>query len=265
MKKRINVLILSSLLLLVSGLVTASAQQFNVLLFTKTAGWHHSSIHDGVTAMRKLAARHDFAMQWEENADRVITDDYLKQFDAVVFINTTGDIFNDEQQKVFERFIQGGKGFVGVHAASDTEYDWPWYGKLVGHYFEIHPANQTAVLVKQDNNFPGMKGFDERHLFTDEFYGFLPANVEGLNYLLTIDESTYDPSADWGAKKTQGMGEFHPIAWYHEFDGGRSFYTGLGHIPGVYEDDVFLQHLYGGIYWAATGKGIESDGAQATK
>lgn len=234
-----------------------AAKQFNVLLFTKTAGWHHASIHDSVTAMRFLAARHDFGLEWHEYAGLVINDEYLSKFDAVVLINTTGDIFNQEQQQAFERFIQSGKGFVGVHAASDTEYDWEWYGKLVGHYFEIHPANQTAVLVKQNDSFPGMSAFDDRHLWTDEFYGFLPANVDDLNYLLTIDESTYDPAADWGDKKSEGMGEFHPMAWYHEFDGGRSFYTALGHIPAVYEDEVFLQHLYGGIYWAATGKGIE--------
>ena len=256
MKKSYLAIIAAGLLSLANG-TAVSAKQFNILLFTKTAGWHHASIHESVTAMRELAARHDFGLEWHEFADLVINDDYLSKFDAVVLINTTGDIFNEEQQRAFQRFIQSGKGFVGVHAASDTEYEWEWYGKLVGHYFEIHPSNQTAVLVKQDNTFPGMSAFEERHLFTDEFYNFLPANTENLNYLLTIDESTYDASADWGSKKSDGMGEFHPIAWYHEFDGGRSFYTALGHIPAVYRDDAFLAHLYGGIYWAATGKGIE--------
>ena len=248
--------VLAAVFLCMANITAVSAKQFNVLLFTKTVGWHHSSIHDSVTAMRHLSQRHDFYLEWHEYAGLVINDEYLAKFDAVVFINTTGDIFDHEQQKAFERFIKSGKGFVGVHAAADTEYDWEWYGKLVGHYFEIHPANQTAVLVKQDNTFPGMSRFDDRHLWTDEFYGFLPANIEGLNYLLTIDESTYDPSADWSTKKSAGMGDFHPMAWYHEFDGGRSFYTALGHISGVYKDPVFLDHLYGGIYWAATGKGI---------
>lgn len=252
-----RLLIASVILLFFSNISSVYAKQFNVLLFTKTAGWHHSAIHEGVTAMRELASRHDFGLEWHEYAGLVINDDYLKKFDAVVLMNTTGDIFDEEQQQAFKRFIQSGKGFVGVHAASDTEYDWEWYGKLVGHYFEIHPENQTAMLVKQNNNFPGMQGFSDRHLWTDEFYNFLPANIEGLNYLLSIDESTYSAKADWGDKKSDGMGEFHPLAWYHEFDGGRSFYTALGHIPGVYRDEVFLAHLYGGIYWAATGKGIE--------
>ena len=238
---------------------SAYANQFKVLLFTKTAGWHHSSIHEGVTAMRELASRHDFGLEWHEYAGLVINDDYLSQFDAIVLMNTTGDIFNSEQQQAFQRFIQSGKGFVGVHSASDTEYNWEWYGKLVGHYFKIHPENQTARLVKQNNKFPGMEGFNKRHLWTDELYTFLPANIEGLQYLLTVDESTYSPKADWGDRQSDGMGKFHPMAWFHEFDGGRSFYTALGHIPGVYRDEVFLSHLYGGIYWAATGKGIEQE------
>lgn len=246
------------LLLTIAGSNNVIAKQFNVLLFTKTVGWHHESIHDAVTAMRGLSARHDFAMQWHEDANR-FNDDFLKDFDVVVFINTTGDIFNHDQQAAFKRFIQSGKGFVGVHAASDTEYDWEWYGKLVGHYFKIHPVNQTAMLEKIDNNFPGMQGFHNRHLWTDEFYDFHPANIENLNYILKIDESSYDPKADWGRVKSDGMGAFHPLAWYHQYDGGRSFYTALGHIPGVYKEKVFLDHVYGGIYWAATGKGIEKN------
>jgi type 1 glutamine amidotransferase len=257
MKMRFLPYIFVSVALFLSNTSSVWAQQFNVLLFTKTDGWHHSSIHDGVSAMRKLAQRHNFGLEWHEFAGLAINDEYLAKFDLVVLLNTTGNIFNEEQQQAFKRFIQSGKGFVGVHSASDTEYDWEWYGKLVGHYFDIHPKNQTAMLVKQDNTFPGMQGFNERHLWTDEFYNFLPANIEGLNYLLTIDETTYSPKADWGNKKSDGMGEFHPMAWYHNFDGGRSFYTALGHLPGVYEDDVFLAHLYGGIYWAATGKGIQ--------
>ena len=206
--------------------------------------------------MRNLAERHESTMQWHEDASR-FNDEFLNQFDVIVFINTTGNVLNEEQQKALQRFIQSGKGFVGVHAAADTEYDWPWYGKLVGHYFKIHPVIQTATLVKQNDKFPGMDVFRGRHLWTDEFYDYHPANTTGLNYLLTIDETTYDPKADWGGeKKSQGMGEFHPLAWYHEFDGGRSFYTALGHMPAVYREQVFLDHLYGGIYWAASGKGI---------
>ncbi|MGQ8366101.1 ThuA domain-containing protein [Glaciecola sp. 1036] len=241
-------------LLVVQG--TALANQFNVLLFTKTAGWHHESINDAIPAMRGLAQRHNFSLEWHEDASR-FNDDFLAKFDVIVFINTTGDILNDQQQKAFQKFIQSGKGFVGVHSASDTEYDWPWYGKLVGHYFKIHPVIQTAIIENIDNSFPGMQAVRSRHLWTDEFYDFRPANIDSLNYIMSIDENTYSAEVKWGDLESKGMGDFHPMAWYHEYDGGRSFYTALGHLPAVYKDQVFLEHLYGGIYWAATGKGIE--------
>lgn len=244
-------------LLITSALVFAQ-KQFNTLLFTKTAGWHHESINEGVTALKEMANRHNFDLQWHEDASR-INDDFLKQFDVIIFLNTTEDILNEEQQEAFKRFIQSGKGFVGIHSASDTEYDWPWYNELVGKMFLIHPIPQTAMIDVEDANFPGMEIFPKRFMWTDELYEFLPKEYsKNLNVLLTIDESTYDPKAQWGEKIGKGMG-YHPIAWYQEFDGGRSFYTGLGHIAEVYKNPWFLHHVYGGIYWAATGKGIKKD------
>ncbi len=235
---------------------TFAQAQFKVLLITETAGWHHESIDHGIVAINGLAAKHNFQVVRQQKA-RKINDDALKGFDAVIFLSTTSDIFDDEEQAAFERYIQSGKGYVGIHAASDTEYDWPWYTQLVGRMFRIHPTQQTARINAIDHNFPGMEHFPETLLFTDEWYDFNEEKVDNLNYLITIDEKTYDPKVDWGRAKSDGMGDFHPLAWYHEFDGGRSFYTALGHIPAVYSDDYFLAHLYGGIYWAATGKGIE--------
>jgi type 1 glutamine amidotransferase len=237
----------------------ASAQQFKVFLFTKTAGWHHESIHDGVTALRELSKQHNFALVWEENANRCFTEDFLKDIDVVVFLNTTEDVLTEAQQSVFEKFIQSGKGYVGIHAASDTEYGWPWYKQLVGRMFKIHPAIQTAKIEVANANFPGMEAFPPRFSWTDEWYEFQEEEFsKNLNVLLTLDENTYAPYAKWGDNEGKGMG-YHPIAWYQYFDGGRSFYTGLGHVPAVYKDSWFLKHLYGGIYWAATGKGIEKE------
>lgn len=236
--------------------------QFNALLFTKTAGWHHESINEGVTAMKALGQRHNFGIQWHEDS-RNFNDDFLEQFDVIIFLNTTEDILNEEQQAAFERFIQQGKGFVGIHGASDTEYDWPWYNQLVGRMFHIHPIEQSAMVDVVNDNFPGMEIFPERFLWTDEWYEFKPEVYSGnLNILLNLDESTFDPSANWGEKRGRGMGEDHPVAWYQEFDGGRSFYTALGHLPEIYSDPWFLHHVYGGIYWAATGKGIANDSAE---
>lgn len=233
-----------------------SAQQFKVFLFTKTAGWHHESIHEGVTAIRKLAERNNFQVDWQENTD-FVTEKNLEKYQVIIFLNTTADILNDEQQKVVEKFIQSGKGFVGIHSASDTEYGWPWYTKMVGMMFKIHPEQQTAYLRVLDHNFPGMERFPKKLLWTDEWYEFSAAKSTDLKFLVTVDEKTYNPNAKWGDNVGKGMGDFHPISWYHPYDGGRAFYTALGHIPATFSDQTFLDHIYGGIYWAATGKGIE--------
>jgi len=238
-------------------LITCSAsfaQQFKALLFTKTDGFHHESIQEGVTAMRTLASRNNFTIDWQENAT-IFNDKALENYSVVIFLNTTGNILNEEQQAAFEKFIKAGKGYVGVHSASDTEYDWAWYTKLVGMMFKIHPQQQTAYLKLEDGNFPGMERFPKKLLWTDEWYEYSDRKADDLHILLSVDEKTYDPYAKWGEREGKGMG-FHPIAWYHKYDGGRSFYTGLGHIPLTFSDPIFLDHLYGGIYWAATGKGL---------
>ena len=230
------------------------AQQFKALLFTKTDGFHHESIQEGVMAMRTLANRTNFTIDWQENAS-IFNDKALENYSVVIFLNTTGNILNDEQQTAFEKFIKAGKGYVGIHSASDTEYDWAWYTKLVGMMFKIHPQQQTAYLKLEDANFPGMERFPKKMLWTDEWYEYSERKADDLHILLSVDEKTYDPYVKWGEREGKGMG-FHPIAWYHKYDGGRSFYTGLGHIPLTFSDPIFLDHLYGGIYWAATGKGL---------
>jgi type 1 glutamine amidotransferase len=232
------------------------AKQFNALLFTKTTGWHHKSIPAAVTNMKSLAKQHDFSLVWHEEPS-YFNDEYLAQFDVIIFMMTTGEFLNKEQQLALTHFIQSGKGFVGVHSASDTESNWPWYQKLIGRSFKIHPPVQTAKIQVIDSSFPGMNQITNNILWTDEWYDFGSENTEKLHYLLTVDEGSYNTKSDWGnGKEGDGMGEFHPIAWYQEFDGGRSFYTALGHLDAVHQNLIFNYHLYGGIYWAATGKGI---------
>ncbi len=256
MKSKSNVLLILAFFLLVSSPV--QAEQFNVFLFTKTDGWHHKSINAAVTAMEKLALKHHFSIDWHEDA-ALINDENLAQYDAVIFMLTTGDILSDEQKRAMERFVRSGKGFVGVHSASDTEYKWDWYTRMVGRSFHIHPIIQTAELSIINRKFPGTERMPDRFLWTDEWYEFGAERIDTLNYILSVDESTFDPKADWGAKSGVGMGKFHPIAWYHEYDGGRAFYTALGHLPATYSDRLFMEHIYGGLYWAATGKGIRKD------
>jgi uncharacterized protein len=236
-----------------TGTVLAQQKQFKALLVTTTRGWHHESLHAGVLAIKELGVKNYFDVVLFEDPNS-FTDAFLKQFQVVIFLNTTGDIFDTAQQKVMERFIQSGKGYAGIHSASDTEYGWEWYTKLVGRMFHIHPVIQTATLKILDAAFPGLQGFANNALWTDEWYEFGPEKIQGLNYVLGVDESTYDPKVQWGERKGTGMGKIHPLAWYHNYDGGRSFYTALGHLPAIYQNYVFLNHLYAGILWAATGK-----------
>lgn len=233
--------------------ISFAQKQFKALLVTTTRGWHHEALHAAVLAVQQLGAKNNFDVElWQD--PNGFTDKYVSQFSVIVFLHTTGDIFDTAQQKVMERFIQSGKGYVGVHSASDTEYDWDWYTKMVGRMFRIHPAVQTAKLTVLDPKFPGLQGFGNGRLWTDEWYEFGPEKTSGLQYILAVDETTYNPKVQWGEKKSEGMGALHPIAWYHNWDGGRAFYTALGHVPQSFSDPDFLNHLLGGIRWAATGR-----------
>ena len=253
---RSTTLILSLLFLqtFFSDPAAAQQKQFRALIVTTTRGWHHESLHAGVLAIQELAKRNFFdAVLYED--PHGFTDKFLEQFQVVIFLNTTGDIFDSAQQKVMERFIESGKGFVGIHSASDTEYDWEWYTKLVGRMFHIHPVIQTARLTIIDPSFPGLQGFTGNKLWTDEWYEFGEEKIPGLNYIMAVDETSYNPNVQWGPdKKGTGMGKLHPVAWYHNYDGGRSFYTALGHMPAIFSDPSFMNFLYAGIFWAATGK-----------
>ena len=252
-------LLLTLTLLAITTATNAVAAQFKALLITNTAGWHHDSIEAAVPAMRQLAKLHDFDLVWPNNLATVMTDKGLADYQVIIFMLTTGDILNDEQQAAVERFVKSGKGFAAIHTGTDTEYDWPWYTAMMGTTFLIHPAVQTATVVVQDRNFPGMDQFAKRSLRTEEWYQFKTPLPDGFHVLLTVDESTYNPHANWGTKSGDGMGDFHPVSWYHEYDGGRAFQTALGHLPATYSDPVFLHHVYGGIYWAATGRSFKAE------
>src|SRR6186997_2257794 len=201
-----NRFLLIILLIQIAFCYEAKAQkQFKALLVTTTRGWHHESLHAGVMALKEMGIKNFFdVVLWED--PKGFTDKYLEQFQAVIFLNTTGDIFDSTQQKAMERFIRSGKGFVGIHSASDTEYDWDWYTKMVGRMFHIHPAVQTAKLTVLDPKFPGLHDFEGGKLWTDEWYEFGPEKISDLHYVLSVDESTYNPKVNWGAKKGEGMG-----------------------------------------------------------
>lgn len=248
-------------LALLSFLISASlgAAQFKALLITKTNGWHHDSGSAGVVALQSLAKLHDFEIFWSDDMNRVMNDEWLADYDVVIFLLTTGDILDQAQQGALERFVQSGKGFVGIHSAADTEYEWDWYTKMVGHMFHIHPAVQTATLEVIEPNFPGRDRFAKRFIFTDEWYEFDAPRSQNLRYLLKLDNDSFEPAANWGEKQSQDGIDFRPVAWTHEYDGDRVFYTALGHMASTYADADFLHHVYGGIFWAAKGREFRAE------
>lgn len=218
-----------------------AGSSFSVLVFSKTAGFRHGSIDEGIAAIQELGTAHDFTVDASEDA-AIFTDAGLAPYTVIIFLNTTGDILTEAQQEAMERFIQNGGGFVGIHSATDTEYDWAWYGQLVGSYFDGHPAVQPAELHVVDGTHLATLGLPSPWLRTDEWYNFAPDPSGSVNVLLTVDETTYSGGT---------MGDPHPIAWYHEFDNGRSFYTALGHTEASYSEPLFRHHLLGGIRYAA--------------
>jgi type 1 glutamine amidotransferase len=216
------------------------ASRFAVLVFSRTAGFRHEVIEVGVESVRLLGAQHGFVVDATEDP-AVFTDQRLARYRVVMFLNTTGTVLDAQEQAAFERFIRSGNGFVGVHSATDTSYDWPWYGKLVGAWFRNHPHIQPARLEVLDATHPSTRHLPRSWQRSDEWYNFRSPPA-GVQVLMRVDESSYEGGT---------MGADHPMAWCHEYEGGRSWYTALGHTPETYRDPLFLQHLWGGIAWAA--------------
>lgn len=233
-----------SLFLILSFVVTYGKSLHRVLIFSKTTGFRHESIPKGVVVLTDMLGKHQVESVHTEDSG-YFTADSLQKFDAVIFLSTTGTLFNAAQQKALQEFIQSGKGYVGIHAAADTEYDWPWYGGLVGGYFSSHPPVQEAKLVVNNRKHSATAHLQEVWFHRDEWYDFKDIKP-GLNVLMTLDESSYR-----GGK----MGKFHPIAWFRDYDGGRSFYTGLGHTKEAFDDELFQKHVWGGIKYVLKIKG----------
>lgn len=224
-----------------------------VLVFTKTAGFYHTSIPDGVKAIEKMGAEKGFLVDTTSDASK-FTEDTLKQYSAVIFMSTTGDVLDAAQQADFERYIQAGGGYVGVHAAADCEYHWPWYGQLVGAYFKSHPQQQEATLhIHKDKNFPVTDSLPDPWKRKDEWYNYREAPKD-VNVLVSIDEKSYEGGSN---------GDNHPMVWYHEYDGGRAFYMELGHTSESYTEPAFLSLLWAGIHYAI-GKNQVLDYKKAT-
>ncbi|HSY23181.1 MAG TPA: ThuA domain-containing protein [Polyangiaceae bacterium] len=213
-----------------------------VLVFSATAGYRHASIPDGIAALTTLAGQRGWTLTATEDATQ-FQDSVLSRLDVIVFLSTTGDVLDTDQQAALVRYVQSGKGWVGIHSASDTEHDWPWYGGLVGAYFQSHPDIQQAAIHVEDPAFPATSGLPDPWVRTDEWYAFTTNPRGRVHVLLSLDEDSYAPG-------DSGMDGDHPIAWYQVYEGGRSFYTALGHTSESYQEPLFVAQLAEAVEWA---------------
>lgn len=253
LKSRLCRLILFGVLLVVisTNVPPISGETLSVLVYSRTTGFRHDSIPVGVQAIQDLGVAYGFSVIASEDPT-IFSDTALAQFDAVVFLHTTGNPLESAQRSAFERFIESGKGFVGIHAASDVDGTWPWYVQLLGAQFAGHPAIQTATIDVIDPIHPSTTNLSTPWQRTDEWYNFQNLNPN-IHVLLNLNESTYNGGT---------MGTNHPISWFQQFGAGRSWYTGGGHTVESYQEVDFLQHLAGGILWAAARAGdYNRDGA----
>jgi type 1 glutamine amidotransferase len=233
-------------------------KRFSALIFSKTAAFRHTEcIPQGTVAIAQMAARRGFEVDATENAD-AFTDENLAEYDVVIFLCTTGDVLDADQQSAFERYIRAGGGYAGIHSASDTEYEWAWYGGLVGAYFRDHPGSvnaqfQEATMVVEDRRAAATRRLGRTWTREEEWYNFQTNPRDDVHVLLSVDESTYDPRGYSVPGGSPGMGD-HPISWCQPYDGGRAFYTALGHKGVYWEEPLLLSHVLGGIEMAAGAK-----------
>jgi type 1 glutamine amidotransferase len=239
MKKILAIAFLPFTLLLLLSSANPIAEKPAVLIFSKTNGFRHESIPAGIEAIKKLGASNGFDVVATEDSLE-INKSNLKKFAAVIFLSPTGKVFGPEQEEAFQNYIEQGGGYVGIHAATDCEYNWPWYGKLAGAYFKGHPSQQEAKLIIVNKNHPSTAGLPDTWVRKDEWYNFKDINPD-ITVLIKIDESSYKGGENGGD---------HPMAWYHAYDGGRAFYTELGHTNESFSDPLYLKHLLGGIEYA---------------
>lgn len=243
MPRRVIRAFLAAALLVSSLPAVGVAQDFRVLVFSKTAGFRHGSIAAGISMIQQLGAANDFAVDTTENGS-AFTAGNLAQYAAVVWLNTTGDVLTSTQQSAFRSYVEAGGAWVGIHAATDCEYGWSWYGTLIGGsaWFDSHPAQQTATVEVEDQTHESTSHWPASFSLFEEWYNFQNNPRGSVNVLLTLDEGSYSGG---------NMGSDHPIAWYHQVESGRAWYTALGHRDQTYADAGFRAHVLGGILWAA--------------
>jgi type 1 glutamine amidotransferase len=228
--------------------------QFKLLVIATPSKYHYEYIPVARDSLEHLAKLHAFNLTW--TSDPSVFDGDLRQYAAVMFLNTPAEQLNAAQRQRFEDYMRAGGNAIVVHrAAIIPPGAWPWYETLVGRSFINHPKLQTGVVEVVDKSFPATFGLPDRWIWSDEFYVTSNPHAVRINTVLAVDETSYDPTRIWPGQVGRRMGANHPEAWFHDFEQGRVFVTLLGHDVEMYRDDRYLQHLLGGIYWAATGRG----------
>lgn len=225
--------------LLMDHMARSQSISKRVLIFSKTLKYHHESIPDAIIAIRKLGELHHFTVDTTTNS-ALFTSQILKKYKAIIFLSTSGNLLDTLQKISLKNFIEAGGGYVGIHSASTSDKDWTWYGHLVGAVFVNHPDPQTAIVRVVDSTANATKSLPKRWSHKDEWYNFRDIQSD-LHILLEADETTYTGGTN---------GPNHPLAWFHAYDGGRSFYTALGHFSETYTDPLYLSHILAGIEYA---------------
>ena len=247
--------------LLLNSCETGIRKEKRVLVYTRNGeGYVHDNIAANVKAIQQLGDENGFLVNVSDNPE-VFTENTLSAYSCIVFANTNNDVFDTDDQKVaFMRYIQAGGGFAGIHSACGTERNWPWFIKLVGGTFIVHAAYQEFAVNIIDHNHPSTKELPERWIREDECY-FVKNMNPSIHVLITHDLNTIEDER----KETfpDLFGNDFPGAWYHEYDGGRSWYTSYGHNPEDYSDPLFLKHILGGIIYAI-GENRELDYSKAS-
>lgn len=249
--------VLRALVALAALLLPATGRadpQFTLLVIAAPSKYHYEYIPVARESLEKLGRLHAFAVDWRK--DGAPLDGDLARYAAILLLNTPADDFSPTQRAGLEHYLQGGGNAVVVHRAAIIPMGvWPWYEKLVGRTFINHPMIQTAVVNVLHKGFPAAFGLPDHWLWSDEFYVTSnPFNI-AIHRVLGVDEASFDPTRIWPGQVGHRMGKDHPEAWFHRYEKGRVFVTLLGHEAEMYRDDRYLQHLLGGIYWAATGLG----------
>ncbi|GAA4410398.1 lectin [Actinokineospora soli] len=219
---------------------SAADTAYDVLVFSKTVGFRHDAIPAGTQAIRELGAANNFTVTATEDAS-VFNATSLSKYEAVVFLLTTGDVLDAAQQTAFENYIRAGGGYLGVHSAADTEYNWPFYGELVGAYFSAHPAIQQARVTVENRGTAATAGLPKVWTRTDEWYDYRTNPRSTAKVLASLDPTSYSGHT---------MGADHPHVWCKNHQGGRSFYIGGGHTAASYGETGFRGLLLGGIRYA---------------